>query len=472
MLLPVKRTTLFFLIIFIEGYVVLASELLAIRQLIPFVGSGTETVAIIIASVLMPLACGYYAGGQFSTNRKSSQKSIRLYLIRNILAAATILTFGLSYVILELFFATLSNSGITNRIIQTSIYAALFMVYPTYLLGQTVPLISHYFSRNKLAEITGKMLFFSTTGSFFGSIISTLILMTFFGVHITVIITISLLTFLILLLEKQRFGFHKITILCVLMIAYLLNNNSLMGALDIVGNNAYSLVAVHDIEDEDDSRILSINRSASAKYAPDPERYFSHHQFIEERFITPIADSNQPPKSILVIGAGGFTLGLNDTHNHYQFVDIDPSLQIIAEEHFLPEPLTPNKTFTPQPARAFLKGNSTKYDLIFLDAFTNIHSIPSQLITTEFFRDVKAHLKPNGIMLFNAITSPQFSNRYSTSLDNSLRIVFPHINRQIIGDYNAWALTESQHNIIYSYHHFPHNTDHYTDNKNRHFLDQ
>jgi hypothetical protein len=37
-----SKTRLFFLVILIEGYVVLACELLAIRQLIPFVGSGTE----------------------------------------------------------------------------------------------------------------------------------------------------------------------------------------------------------------------------------------------------------------------------------------------------------------------------------------------------------------------------------------------------------------------------------------------
>ena len=42
----------------IEGYVVLAVELLAIRQLTPYVGNATDTVAIVIAAVLLPLAFG------------------------------------------------------------------------------------------------------------------------------------------------------------------------------------------------------------------------------------------------------------------------------------------------------------------------------------------------------------------------------------------------------------------------------
>ena len=48
----------------LEGYVVLAVELLAIRQLTPYVGNATDTVAIVIAAVLLPLAFGYEAGGR------------------------------------------------------------------------------------------------------------------------------------------------------------------------------------------------------------------------------------------------------------------------------------------------------------------------------------------------------------------------------------------------------------------------
>ena len=55
-----------FVVIVLEGYVVLATELLAIRQSIPYVGGGTDTVSIVIAAVLLPLALGYWAGGRFS----------------------------------------------------------------------------------------------------------------------------------------------------------------------------------------------------------------------------------------------------------------------------------------------------------------------------------------------------------------------------------------------------------------------
>ena len=47
----------------LEGYVVLAVELLAIRQLTPYVGNATDTAAIVISAVLLPLAFGMRRAG-------------------------------------------------------------------------------------------------------------------------------------------------------------------------------------------------------------------------------------------------------------------------------------------------------------------------------------------------------------------------------------------------------------------------
>jgi hypothetical protein len=44
----------------------LAIELAAIRQLTPYIGNATDTVVIVIAAVLLPLAFGYEAPGRAS----------------------------------------------------------------------------------------------------------------------------------------------------------------------------------------------------------------------------------------------------------------------------------------------------------------------------------------------------------------------------------------------------------------------
>ena len=65
-----------------DGYVVLAVELVAIRQLTPYGGNATDIVAIVIAAVLLPLAFGYGAlpeeldrSGEFSGLAPDGAKS-------------------------------------------------------------------------------------------------------------------------------------------------------------------------------------------------------------------------------------------------------------------------------------------------------------------------------------------------------------------------------------------------------------
>lgn len=230
----------------VEGYVVLAVELLAIRQLTPYVGNATDTVAIVIAAVLLPLAFGYEAGGRVrfapgrapggdaagapgadapeiaradqglggSPDRGASpgagpEAGVRRRLTRNLLLAALILSFGLSHPYLVAFFGALDGVGITHRLVQTALHAGLFLVYPVYLLGQTVPLVAHCSTGASLPRSTGLMLFFSTFGSFLGSVVSTLVLMTFWGVHATVAFTLGLLVLLAGLIGRRTWARAK-----------------------------------------------------------------------------------------------------------------------------------------------------------------------------------------------------------------------------------------------------------------------
>src|SRR4051812_3575376 len=160
----------------LKGYVVLAVELLAIRQLTPYVGNATDTVAIVIAAVLLPLAFGYEAGGRAGFD-VGDESGMRRRLARNLLIAALILGLGLSHPSLVGFFEAVEALGVTQRLVQTAFYASLFLVYPVYLLGQTIPLVGYCFTYADLPRSTGKMLFFSTLGSFTGSVVSTLVLM-------------------------------------------------------------------------------------------------------------------------------------------------------------------------------------------------------------------------------------------------------------------------------------------------------
>jgi len=472
-----QKTPLLFLIILIEGYVVLACELLAIRQLTPFIGSGIETVSIIISGILLPLATGYNAGGGAfekhyanATKRGKKPPTIRKILLKNILSALVVLTLGLSYPFLEMFFFVLHHLGIDNRLLQAACYTLIFLVAPVFLLAQTVPLVSNYFSRRKLSEITGKMLFFSTTGSFLGSVFSTIVLMTTIGVHNTVIVTLGLLCALGLIITGRKLRYE--TVLCPLLlgIVYLLNNNTIMQAFHVVSNDPYNMISVLKVPGED-SLILAVNRSGSSKWSSDPKNRFTYVTYIEKNFIEPISAKGSTPRDILIIGAGGFTMGLNDTVNHYTFVDIDPTLKTVVEKYFLPEKLTPNKQFIASSARAFVHSSSKKYDLVILDVYTNMMSIPMECVTQEFLRDVRAMLKDQGIVVANIIASPIFSDKFSVRYDHTFASVFPAHTRQVIGDF---APSAKNQNILYIFFNNAFTSDNtiYTDDKNTYSLDR
>ncbi len=445
----------------------LASELIAIRQLIPFVGSGTEIIAIIISAVLLPLAIGYHHGGR-------PCQRIRARLLRNMVIALCMLGVGLSYPMLVVLFGALNAVGITQPIFQTAMYSILFLVTPVYLLAQTVPLISNYFAKRRVNELTGRMLFFSTVGSFFGSVFSTLVLMNWLGVHSTVIITLGLLGLLVLLLSRRMVSDTTILAVIALMVVTLSNSPMVLRAFHIVSNNAYNTVALNE-DRASGTRYLSINRSNSSALNVNGDAFFPYIQYINSHFITPISTPGSTPRRILVLGAGGFTIGLDDTVNDYVFVDIDPALKAVSEQHFLQKPLTPNKQFVVGSARAFVSREMAPYDLIIVDTFTNAISAPMETTSREFLLASKKLLKPGGALIVNQIMTPDFSDRFSTHYDRTFASVFAPYTRQVIGEFNPWAASPPlAMNVLYIYYDRPYNRDTtiYSDDLNRYSLDR
>ncbi|HEX2135730.1 MAG TPA: fused MFS/spermidine synthase [Microvirga sp.] len=451
----------------IEGYAVLAVELLAIRQLTPYVGNATDTVAIVIAAVLLPLAFGYEAGGRAGF-APGDEAGVRRRLARNLLVASFILSFGLSHPYLVTFFHALDTLGLAHRLVQTAIHACLFLVCPVYLLGQTVPLVAYCMRSADLPRSTGLMLFFSTFGSFMGSVVSTLVLMTFWGVHITVAFTLGLLVLLAALLGWRGARRDGLVLTAGGLGLYIVavNSPAVMRTYDIVGDNLYSQVQIR-ADPAENSRLLVVNNSPSSKLADRPEHRFAYVRFIEQEVLAKLPAAE--PRRILVIGAGGFTIGLEDRVNTYTYVDIDPALRRISEEHFLQRELTPNKTFVAESARAFLRRNTEAYDVVVLDAFTNRLTLPADLITREAFAAVRQAVAPDGQVVMNVIVSPTFADRFSRSIDATIRSVFPFVTRQVLTQTETAGVASVLY-LAFGTANEPHEV--YTDDRNRSFLDQ
>ncbi|MEM7679483.1 MAG: fused MFS/spermidine synthase [Pseudomonadota bacterium] len=471
-----KTTFWLFFVIVLEGYVVLSSELIAIRQSIPYTGSGTETVSIIIAAVLMPLAFGYYAGGRF---RPKPSFTVRDKLIQNIMIAMVILLPGLSYIVIGEMHEFANSIGLKHRLAQISVYSLIFIVIPVYLLGQTIPLVSNYFGKERLAKVTGRILFFSTLGSFAGAVFSTLVLMGTIGVNNTAALNFIILAVLLIVLSRKKLAWRPILGVLIACFAVYLNSNYLEYKVNgIIEHNKYNTIALKEIRR---STHLMLNNSPSSKFDVNGQKGYRKYTYVnrlEEWILSPLW-SIPKRHDILVIGAGGFTFGYDTYDNedfHYDFVDIDGNLKDIAEAHILPEPLGDNKKFHAMPARAFLSQTDKKYDVIFLDAYFGKFTLPEHLVTVEFFDQIKSHLKDKAVLAANFITSPNFFDPFSRRLDNTFRSVFPHVSRIAIMDrFFLWNENKNvTSNILYLYsHHGDYGVEGvYTDNLNTVYRDR
>ncbi len=463
-----------FAIILLEGFVVLSSELVAIRQSISFVGSGTDTVSIIIAAVLMPLAFGYHYGGKYvAENKKNHKKTIRKKLIQNIVISMPFLLCALSYIILDKFFLTLTDMGIKHRLLQTSIFAGLFLLTPVFLLGQTIPLITNYFKHYDLSVITGKILFYSTIGSFMGAIFTTLVLMAWIGVNNTIIVIFIVMLILVVILSRKIVSPLTLAATAFTIIAIIINSDYIMRYNNILESNLYNTISILDQENAG-TRHLILNKNPSSKYGDNRRKYY-YIEFAEHHILKPIQNIN-PPKDILVIGAGAFTFGSEDKTNIYDFVDIDKRLKPIAEQHILKRKLHDNVTFHAKPARAFLSQNNKTYDVILLDTYFGKMTVPETLITQQFFKTIKKRLNNNGILAINIVASPNFLDAYSRNIDNTIRSVYPHVSRIVIrGNYDLWSTDPtSLVNAVYLYRKEEKESARniYTDNLNRSFIDR
>ena len=104
-------------------------------------------------------------------------------------------------------------------------------------------------------------------------------------------------------------------------------------------------------------------------------------------------------------------------------VEIDQKITDLAEMYFdLPEEI-PVTTYD---GRAYLQAVNKTYDVIMVDAYQDI-TIPFQMSSREFFSEVKAHLKPNGVMVVNMNMKSDGADSINAYLSDTISSVFSEV---------------------------------------------
>jgi len=460
--IPGKSATAFPLlillfIVLLEGFVTISVEVLVIRQLIPFAGSNVIVTSLIIGVFLLFLAMGYWRGGQYRTD-------YRQILLVNFTKSAILLGVGLSYVFTHVFFQVMRTYAALHPLFDLSIYLLMVIAPLVYILGQTVPITTNLFKGRSVGEISGKVLYLSTLGSFLGAVLTSLILLNFVGVAWSIVVNYCILFFLSCLLIKswhQSTGRLLLLAACLVLV-YILNVSF---AKDyFVHTNSYANYRVQDnyeIAPGNVGKVFIVNESLSS-FINAQGQAAPYIELIKRLLFE---DLNLRGKQILIIGAGGFTLSAENTYdNYFTYVDIDKDIDTVVKQYYIDRF---NGEFIAEDARVFLDQTDQRFDVVVSDAYQDRRSIPAYLLTVEHFKNIYRVLMAEGFAVFNLIADPLLNDHYSKRVDNTISQIFPDCMKIPLRYVNSLA------NIIYICHKSAQEEDLmiYTDDMNRSTLD-
>jgi predicted membrane-bound spermidine synthase len=410
-----------FLIVLLEGFVTISAEILTIRQLMPFVGSSVVVTSLIIGVFLLFLAYGYRTGGRLESNHAK-------VLMRNMLCSAALLGVGLSYVFIETWFSFFKFLGFSNSLVPLISYLLVVTAPLVYLLGQTVPLTLHLFpdaQQIKTGLLGGRILHVNTLGSFFGAVLTSVLLLSVLGVAWTVTINaVILLTLALFMFANTR----QLTVclgVLLLVLPLTLVLNVYIEQSHFLKTNHYANYRISTVQLQDEPyKRFEVNNTAASMLSSDGRGY----PYVELMKSILMNDLALHDKDILVLGAGGFTLSLNDQQNNrFTYVDIDPAVESLAQENFS-GPV--NGQFVAQDARTYLNTVQERYHVVIMDVYSNPLGIPQHLLTAEYFESLVQVLKPGGVVLMNIIANPQFPDVYAQRVDRTIRSVLGYCTSQ------------------------------------------
>lgn len=395
---------LVFAIVFIEGFCSLGAEIIALRRLVPHVGSSIVVTAPTIGFFLLALALGYAAGARVATD-------FRHVVTRNFLAAATLAGIGLSWRAVDTLFAHLQPTPVAYLAFVGGILCPV-----AWLLGQTVPILTNLMRDERVGEASGNALYWSTLGSFLGSLALSLVIMQWLGVYAAVLTcTAGLLAGVMLLASRAPLALGATAAIALASLAINLPASPL-------ADTAYAEYAVTPVASTErpDRRALRVNNSlASLIDAGEPPRYTRYIEHLRHILLDELAMTG---REVLVIGAGGFTLSHREEKNRYTYVDIDPRIRDIAERHFLRQAIRGD--FLADDGRRYLLATERRFDAVVVDAFSSHTSIPTHLVTQEFWASTRHVLAPDGVLLANLLLDGRLESAQARNLLATLDAVF------------------------------------------------
>lgn len=418
---------------FFAGMSVMAVELGASRLLAPYFSSSQIVWTIIIGTIMIAMALGNIWGGRSADKNPNPDK---LYLRLGVAAVwiAAIPVVG-KYIILGISGLLVLTVSHHFLVLAAFLACMVIFVYPLFLLGTVTPSLVKYTvdSLDDSGSTVGALGAFNTIGSILGTFLPTFVTIPAVGTAITflifsgVLLALSLVYFIS---KKSRKKSCALMLVLFLLCSVFGHSDSFAFWENDLAYEGESIYNYLQVKETDRRVILSTNvlfGVQSVKMKEDGLTGMYYDYALAAPFLAGIMQKDAK-SDVLILGMGTGTFA-TQCRNYFsgavniEGVEIDQKITNLAQTYFdLPGDI-PVATYD---GRAYLQAVEKTYDVIMVDAYQDI-TIPFQMSSLEFFSEVKAHLKPNGVMVVNMNMKSDGEESINAYLSDTISSVFGEV---------------------------------------------
>jgi len=390
---------------FIEGGVVMVTEIAGARILTPFFGASLYSWAATLSITLLALMAGYYFGGYATTKPKFSSRSaiIWIFLLSGIMV---LLMPYIGYTIMKI---TISFSFFSGLIISE----LFFLFPPIFLMGMISPMIIHQITKEASlsGRSAGNIYAISTCGGILFTLIFGFLIIPEYGITVPLrILGLAVAVLALALLVKRRLARSTV---------YAVVGFMLIVSVVSFGRNKsdiFPLAPNTTLLDRSEGLLGELEVTERQVHAPDGTPFYARQlttgNILQDYVVSDsltfslmyyVNFTDQlmkyiPKKSstlLVGLGTGSLYAVLKNQQANVETVEIDKRIYDYGVKYFGMQD-HPNHAITD--GRYFLNVTDKKYDLILLDVIIG-ENVPGQLISLEAFQRCKQLLNEGGTLV-------------------------------------------------------------------------
>lgn len=420
------------LLVLVCGASSLATEMTGARLLAPYFGTSDLVWANVIGLILLSLSLGYWAGGRMADRHPTPRALATVVLVAA--CALAVIPFAARPL-----FSTSAHAfaDLSAGAFVASFFGALAMfIVPVTSLGAVTP----WAIRLAVADVdtagavAGRLYALSTIGSIAGTFLPVLVLIPAVGTRRTILGVAAVLALAAApALRRRTLAVPAVAVGLVLLPPGQIKAAPAGEKVVFEAESSYQYVQV--LQKPDGARVLQLNEGWAVHSRTPAAGVLTDNYW--DAFATLPRLAGGPSGRLLILGNAGGTIarlyGALWPAVTVDGVEIDPVVTDAARRYL--DMTNPRLRVYTADARFWLEGSRPSYDIVVIDAYAQPY-IPFHLATKEFFRLVRDHLRPGGVVAVNVGTPPD-QRQMVDRIAATMRSVFPTVAASRVVRFNS-----------------------------------